>query len=374
MTAAASGLSGVPFSYHPTVQHSKRPGIVTLRDVAQAAGVGVMTVSRVINEVPGKKVSEATAARVRAVIESLGYEPNHVARNLRGSRSGVIGLIITHVNDPFCADCARAVEAEARACGYVTMLVASDENPALEEQQIAILRRRQVEGLLIIPASRKGPHPSAARLRGIPVVAVDRPIAGLKSDSVMIYNRASAREVTGHLIAHGHRRIAMVGYGAQIHTVRERIRGYRDAMIAAGLNPLVDVIGSDAATAMDQTRRLITTPASPTAVVGINSMVVHGVIQAARDMSLEIPRDLAVAGFDDFPWAGFVSPALTLVHQPSAEIGRRAAAMLFERLRGHFEGPPRGVLLQAPLIIRESCGCHAALERSHPLAFQNALG
>ncbi len=345
------------------MQHSKRPGTVTLRDVAKAAGVGVMTVSRVSNQVPGKKVSDATAARVRAVIESLGYEPNHVARNLRGSRSGVIGLIITQVSDPFCAECARAVEAEARALGYVTMLVASDEDPALEERQIAILRQRQVEGLLIIPASRKGPHPSGARLEGIPVVAVDRPIAGYKSDSVMIYNRASARQVTGHLIAHGHRRIALVGYGARIHTVRERIRGYRDAMIAAGLDPIVDVIGADASTAAEQMRQLIAAGVKPTAVVGTNSMVVHGIIQAARQMRVEIPGDLALAGFDDFPWAGFVSPALTLVHQPSAEIGRRAAAMLFERLRGEFEGPPRGVLLAAPLIVRESCGCRPAEER-----------
>lgn len=337
-----------------------------------------MTVSRVINQVPGKKVSPETAARVAEVIARLGYEPNHVARHLRGSRSGVIGLVITQVNDPFCAACALAVEAEARAHGYVTMLMASEEDPALEEQQIVTLRRRQAEGLIIMPASRKPSHGPIPLPQGLPTVAIDRPLAGHATDAVMIHNRASARELTQHLLAHGHRRIAFLGYGAQIYTIRERLRGYQEAMKAAGLESYVDLAGSDASPAEAQTLKALASRDRPTALFATNSMVVRGVMQAAAGQGLTIPADLAVAGFDDFPWAGLVQPGLTLVHQPSEAIGRRAASMLFERLHGSCDAAPRRILLDAQLVIRRSCGCQAQ-SASHaavhpPLAFPAHLG
>src|SRR5579871_4403885 len=151
-----------------------------------------MTVSRVINGVPGNKFSQETAQRVREAIARLGYEPNHVARSLRGQKSGVIGVVTTSISDPFWASCARGVELEARKQNYVPILVATDEDCLLEERHVAALQARRVDGLLLVSTYRAHRTTLIARLENIPTVAIDRPIAGLKTDSVLINNHDAA--------------------------------------------------------------------------------------------------------------------------------------------------------------------------------------
>src|SRR5215471_17140447 len=167
---------------------SKRGSAVTIKDVAREAGVGLMTVSRVINDVPGKKFSPATAQRVREAIERLGYEPNNLARSLRGRRTGVIGVVTTGISDPFWASCARGVELEARARNYVPILVATDEDCVLEEHQVAALQAHRVDGLLLASTYRSKRTALPQRLATLPTVAIDRPITGFKCDCVLIDN------------------------------------------------------------------------------------------------------------------------------------------------------------------------------------------
>ncbi len=337
----------------------KKPAArVTLKDIAAEAGVGLMTVSRVVNNHPGKKISPATAARVRAVIDRLGYEPNHVARALRGQKSGTIGLVITDVGDPFCSQCARGVEAEARRRGYVTMLMASEEDPELEDQQISALSRKQVDGLLIVPSVRERRSAILENLK-VPVVAFDRPLDGIESDCVLIQNAKAAKMLTSHLIEHGHRRIAFVGYGPQIFTVQKRIDGYRKAMTERGLSPQIDVSAAGPAAAKDHALRMLSSDRPPAAMVALNSLVLHGILQASEELGRTIPKDLAVVGFDDFEWASFVGDGLTLVRQPAEEIGRRAAELLFDRIGNQASDGYKTVMLEAPLVIRQSCGCPA---------------
>ena len=218
---------------------SKRGSAVTIKDVAREAGVGLMTVSRVINKVPGGKFSEATAQRVHEAIKRLGYEPNRVARSLRGQRSGVIGLITTNVTDPFWASCAHGVELEARKQNYVLILVSSDDDCLLEERQVAALQAHRVDGLLLVSTYRAKRTTLTSRLDRIPTVAIDRPIAGYKTDCVLVQNHEAAYNATRHLIGHGHHRVAFIGYGERIYTVRERIEGYMRAMREAGLECMV---------------------------------------------------------------------------------------------------------------------------------------
>lgn len=315
-----------------------------------------MTVSRVINGVPGRKYSEATAERVRKAIERLGYEPNQVARSLRGRQSGVIGLVTTSVVDPFWASCARGVELEARERNYVPILVASDEDCSLEERQVAALQGRRVDGLLLAATPRLHRTTLTARLANIPTVALDRPIAGFNTDCVMINNEAASAEATRHLIQHGHRRIAFVGYHSRIYTVQKRIIGYAAAMNEAGLESVVRTIGTSAAPVYEMVHEMLSSRNRPTGIFANNTITMQRVIQAARDLGLAIPGDLAVTGFEDFAWAGLVEPGLTVVHQPGEEMGRRAAQLLFERLGGK-KGAPQRVILESKLIVRESCGC-----------------
>jgi LacI family transcriptional regulator len=315
-----------------------------------------MTVSRVINRVPGRKFSEATAQRVCDAIKRLGYEPNHVARSLRGQRSGVIGLVTTNVADPFWASCAHGVELEARKQDYVPILVASDEDCLLEERQVAALQAHRVDGLLLVSTYRSKRTTLTTRLAKIPTVAIDRPIAGFKTDCVLVHNQEAAYNATRHLIGHGHHRIAFIGYGDRIYTIRERIDGYLRAMQEAGLECLVRASAAGPAGIQALAREVLSMKRSPTALFGSNTLVMHGIMEAAHSLGLSVPEDIALAGFEDFRWAGLVRPGLTVIRQPGEEMGRRAAQMLFERLAGK-KGPPQRVMLDTELIIRESCGC-----------------
>lgn len=315
-----------------------RRGAVTIKDVAREAGVGLMTVSRVINRVPGKKFSEETAQRVEAAIKHLGYEPNHVARSLRGRRSGVIGLVTANISDPFWASCARGVEMEARKQDYVPILVATDEDCLLEERQVAALQAHRVDGLLLVSTYRSKRTTLTSRLAGIPTVAIDRPIAGFKTDCVLVHNQDAAYQATRHLIGHGYRRIAFIGYGERLYTVRERIEGYNRAMHEAGLECFVRAGASGPGDARELAREVLSGSGPPSALFGSNTLVLHGIMEAAHSLGLRIPQDVALAGFEDFRWAGLVKPGLTVVRQPGEEMGRRAAQMLFERLNGK-KGP-----------------------------------
>ena len=271
---------------------SKRGVTVTIKDVAREAGVGLMTVSRVINGVPGRKFSEATAQRVREVIKQLGYEPNHVARSLRGQRSGVIGLVTTNVADPFWASCARGVELEARKQNYVPILVASDEDCLLEERQVAALQAHRVDGLLLVSTYRSKRTTLTSRLAKIPTVAIDRPIAGFKTDCVLVHNHEAAYNTTRHLIGHGHRRIAFVGYGERLYTVRERIDGYLRAMSEAGLEPLIRASASrSTAGAHLLALEVLSMNTSPTAIFSSNTLAhARGPRSRAHSSASAFPR------------------------------------------------------------------------------------
>ena len=248
------------------------------------------------------------------------------------------------------------MEQEARKQNYVPILVGSDEDCLLEERQVAALQAHRVDGLLLVSTYRPFRTTLTSRLKQIPTVAIDRPIAGFKCDCVLVDNHAPAFEATCHLISHGHRRIAFVGYGEKLYTVRERIEGYTRAMNEAGLKPLVFASATDPAGAQRLAYEALSMSTPPTAVFSSNTVVINGILQAAKDLGRSVPADVAIAGFEDFRWAELMKPALTVVRQPGEEMGRRGAQMLFERLAGK-QGPPQRVVLDTELIIRESCGC-----------------
>jgi LacI family transcriptional regulator len=268
----------------------------------------------------------------------------------------VIGLVTTNVADPFWASCARGVEMEARKQNYVPILAATDEDCLLEERQVAALQAHRVDGLLLVSTYRSHRTTLTNRLAGIPTVAMDRPISGFKTDCVMVQNEEAAYHATRHLIGHGQTRIAFVGYGERLYTVRERIEGYIRAMREAGLECLVRASASNPAGARELAEEVLTMKRPPGALFASNTLVLHGIMEAAHDLGLSVPEDVALTGFEDFRWAGLVKPGLTVVRQPGEEMGRRAAQMLFERLAGK-QGPPQRVVLETELIIRESCGC-----------------
>ncbi|GAA3216893.1 LacI family DNA-binding transcriptional regulator [Actinocorallia longicatena] len=320
-----------------------------MKDVARLAGVSTMTVSRVVNGEAG--VGPETAARVERAIRGLGYQRDAVARQLRrkGQLTQTIGLLVDNVADPFMAAFASAAEDVARQRGNVVLIGSSRDDLRREREVIAAFTSRRVDGMILIPV--EGSHrfllPSMAT--GTHVVCADRRAPGLDVDTVIVDNRDAVREAVGHLVAHGHRRIAFLGDRKEIWTLAERRTGYTEALAEAGipLDPgLVRHglrVASDAAAAVTG---LLAAPDPPTAVLAGNDIVAVGVLET-------LPPAVAMIAFGDFVLADRISPPVTVVSQDPVAIGTTAAHLLFARIHGDTS-PPRTVTLPTRLITRGS--------------------
>ena len=261
---------------------SKRGTAVTIKDVARAAGVGLMTVSRVINGVPGKKFSRETAQRVREAIDRLGYEPNHVARSLRGQKSGVIGVVTTGISDPFWASCARGVELEARKQNYVPILVAErrglSAGGAAGGGTTGPSRGWSAPGLHL-PGHRTT---LTSRLANIPTVAMDRPISGFKTDCVLVHNHEAARNATRHLMSSWPSAHCLCGlWRAPLHRAGTHRRLQR-AMKEGGLECLVFAGARDPEGAQLLAHEALSMKNPPTAIFASNTLVMHAIMLRQR--------------------------------------------------------------------------------------------
>jgi LacI family transcriptional regulator len=229
----------------------------------------------------------------------------------------------------------------------------------MEGTYVELLTQRQVDGLLLVPAHGRNIRLKTEQRAGLPVVTLDAPAEGLRADTVLVQNRAGAREATEHLIGHGHERIAFVGDERRFYTARKRLEGYKQALKSANLKPLHSMGAHSIELGEQMTKRILDTTERPTALFAANILTAVGALRATEHLGLRVPEDVAMIGFDDFELAPVLRPRFTLVHQPAAELGRRAAEMLFDRLDGEDDPDPRRLVLPTELVVRESCGCPA---------------
>jgi LacI family transcriptional regulator len=327
-----------------------------MADVARLAGVGTMTVSRVLSgTVP---VSEETARRVQKAVEQLAYRPNQLARAFRGQRSHTIGLIIPYLYDPFFANCAHAVTTVAKEHGYSVITTTSNEDPDIEYAEAEQMLQRHVEGLLVIPARFRQSRLTRSLFGRTPVVAFDRPVSDPAVDVVLVENTSGARRIVEHLIEHGHERISFMGLSRSLYTINARYLGYHRAMHEASLQEDV-FFGCNS---REDTRRtveeLLNAKTRPTAFFTSNNLATRYVFAALLNLGVKVPVDVALVGFDDFELAELTSPPLTVVRQPAQEIGRVAASLLFERIeRGELPQTGTRIALPVEIVLRRSCGC-----------------
>ncbi len=341
----------------------RRPSVVTIADVARHCGVGVMTVSRVING--GRLVNPRTAARVRSAIRKLGYHPNEAARILKGQIAKTIGLILPGLSDTFFSVCAHAVQQFAAQRGYTTVLLASERDPKMELTQLAMLKSRSVAGLLIMPTGETCLRTlKSFSGSGTPVVMIDRTYSGVDAGQVVVDNRGGAEKAVAHLLEHRHERVWCVGYDRRYSSVAERIAGYDAVLSRAGLKPkhvLVDEPDQLASCLIPQLRAA----ELPIALFTLNNVTSIDVLNTLRQCGMDVPSQVAVVGFDDFDFAPLLSVPLTAVRQPAEELGRSGTRLLFEMIGSDVlvEEPAR-IVLPTELVIRNSCGCqviaHAA--------------
>jgi LacI family transcriptional regulator len=350
-----------------TVIRSVRP---TMKDVAARAGVGLKTVSRVVNGEPG--VLPSTAALVRSAIDELGFRRNDSARQLRTGRTAGIGLVLEDVADPFYSLLNGAVEEVARGHGSLLFSASSEDDPRREAELALALCARRVDGLIVVPAAEDHSYLAPELAAGLAIVFADRPPRNLAADAVLVDNAAGARSGVAHLLAHGHRRIGYIGDSPRIYTSTERLRGYRAAMADAGApvdESWITVGTPDAARIRRVLERLLDPRAeSPiTALFTGNNRLTVMVLRelAERDRTRaagsgggagdasRLASRLALVGFDDFELADLMHPAITVVAQDPAGLGRASAKLLFGRLAGD-DAPPRTVVLPTTLIPRGS--------------------
>ncbi len=328
--------------------------MVTIKDVARAAGVSPATVSRVLNERPD--VDPELAERVQAAIVELGYQPSRVARNLRRRETSVWGMIISDIRNPFFTDMVRGVEDVAYGAGYSLVLCDSDEDVAKEARYLDLIMAERMAGAIVSPASSVGSNLNPVIAQGIPVVLVDRRVDSPILDTVMVDDRRAARGAVEHLIANGYRRIACVTGPLDTTTGQERLAGYRDALERTGRPPedeLVRTADFKVGGGFAATRSLLELPEPPEAIFVANNLMTLGALSAIEAMGLVVPDEVALVGFDDMPWAPLIRPPLTAVAQPTYELGLETARLLLARIRGE-KGPPRHVMLAASLEIRGS--------------------
>ncbi len=325
----------------------------TIGDVARAAGVSVSTVSRVINN--KQDVSEQTREAVLSAMEATGFVSSPIARSLVGARTRVLGIYIRYIAQEFSMDLLSGIVDASEQAGYGTVFFAGEG--ALRSPGAALISTMP-DGLLVVSpgfeAAPPSPWPSTER----PVVFVEPPDEDSEGVVVTITNREGERELTRYVLELGHRLIGYVAGPPSIPSSRERLEGFRAALAEHGLEPdpgLIAEGGFKQVGGYEAGRRLLSLIPRPTAIIASNDYEAFGVLQAARELGLEVPADLSVAGFDDVRSAQLVHPSLTTVHQPLYEMGQKAVELLVSWIESG-EGPaPQRFTLPTRLVIRESC-------------------
>jgi LacI family transcriptional regulator len=326
----------------------------TIRDVAAVAGVSPATVSRVLN---GKQdVAADLQHRVLAAVTELSYRRNGPARSLRTRATMVLGLIISDITNPFFTAVVRGAEDQAQLAGYSVVLANADEDVTKETRYLEVAAAEQLAGVLLSPASPRRTSIDVLVERGIPVVTIDRRLIAAPVDSVTIDNHSAARKAGQHLIAQGCRRVGLVAGPVQTTTGASRLAGYRAALRAAGrtVDPsLVAYADFRAEGGYAATGHLLKQRQPPDGLLFSNNLMTIGGLKAIAEAGLAIPDDIAIVGFDDAIWTTALRPPLTVVAQPTYEIGQTAAQLLLRRIEGE-KFPPRRVVLRAELIVRAS--------------------
>lgn len=319
-------------------------------DVANAAGVSLKTVSRVINGEPG--VRPATVEKVLEASSALRYERNDLAASLRHrARSFTLGLVIEDVANPFYSAIAQAVEECAREQSSLLITASAREDPQRERELVMALLRRRVDALLVVPTGTDHRYVADAGFSAR-TVFLDRPPAKTKADTVLAENAAGARRAVEHLLAIGHARIAFVGDDSRLFTARERLAGYRRALQRAGIEidpGLVSVGNGTSASAKRATSELLALPRArrPTAIFTGNNRCTVGVLHALDGRR----RRVALVGFDDFELADLLG--VTVVRADPYRMGQLGATLAFRRIDGE-DGKPQRVVVDVELVARGS--------------------
>jgi LacI family transcriptional regulator len=322
---------------------------VTMKDVAERAGVSLPTVSRVIND--SDYVNAETRARVLAAIEELQYVPNHMAVSLRSQRTKTIALLVPDIASSFWTTVSRGIEDEASARGFHVFLGNTDDDPDKEARYIDGLLRRRVDGLVIAPTRHSVPVLRRLKRQGMQIVIVHRNLDSVDVDTVRSDAYSSAVLLTQHLLGAGRRRIAFIGGEIE----QGRLAGYRDTLAAAGQPPDPDLVKIGPLVQREGERlvgELLAMATPPDAVLIGNNRLALGALHALASINQREPGKIAIAAFYDPAALNDYAPPMIAAIQPAYEIGRFGARRLLDRLAGAPVESRDTILANRIVIVR----------------------
>jgi LacI family transcriptional regulator len=330
---------------------------ITLRDVAQRAGVHAGTASRALNPQTRSLVNVETAQRVIRVAHELGYRPNSIARGLKTSRTFTIGVLLPDLTNPLFPPIVRGIEDALAGAGYTALLANSDNDPDKERLHFETLKARQVDGFIMATAERDHPLIEDAIAADVPIVLVNRTVDGGRAFAVIPDDHKGAVLAVDHLSGLGHTNIAHIVGPERYSTGKARHRGFLHAMKDAGLEPDPEIIRFTRTFTEDEGarvfRRLLDEDREFTAVFAGNDLLALGCYDVIAERGVRCPRDISIVGFNDMPFLDKLHPPLTSVRIPHYELGVRSAELLFARLRDP-SCEPETLLLEPELVVRGS--------------------
>jgi len=334
-------------------ENGPRARPVTLADVAREAGTSPSTASRALS---GRGyVSAAVRERLLAAADRLGYVANASARTLKQQTSRIVGVVVSDLGNQFYAGVAAGIEETLRAADYQMVLLSDNSESAHEIDGARTFMAMRAAGVIMTPVG----HEAAELLtgHGIGVVEVDRQVAEVPCDAVVIDNERGAREATSHLLDLGHRRVGLLVAKTSFTTDAGRLRGYWAAHAAANVAVDENLIVRIPFHAPDAEQRIaaLLDVEAPTAIFAANNLLAEQAWHVLRRRGIELPEDMSLVGFDDVPWMEMVDPGITAVAQPNIELGRRAARLLLRRVQDPG-CPPELECLEPLLIVRGSTG------------------
>jgi LacI family transcriptional regulator len=339
----------------------KRP---TQVDVAKLAGVSRTTVSLVLNDQTDGKVaiSEETRLRVRKAIDELGYEPDHHAQALRSGDTKTIGMIVVDMSNPHFWEKSDGIEQEARVQGYNVLLFTRSLDHDYIQRMFRDLAGRRIGGLILAGGLFRA-SPDARKALNIihkfrlPVVEMCEYHPDYELDMMIADYSQATVEAMNYLLSLGHRRIGLVYGVAEMGQADDRLQPYCAALKNAGLPPddLVMYCGPTVEDGYRSALKLLCMPNSPTAIIAINDLLAIGVLRAASDLGLQVPRDLSIIGYDDILLSRYLSPRLTTATQDIRDVGRDCVRLVLERIRNP-DKPYQVIHSTSRLVIRESTG------------------
>lgn len=333
---------------------------ITIKDIARAAGVSHATVSRALHNHPA--IPSQTTRRIQVIAAQMGYLPSAVARGLKTSRSKTLGVILSQIDDPFFSEVLQGIEGTLRPQGYSLLVAASQQDPEKEQAIVQDLIERRVDGVILCAPPFRAEHSRTFQAYRLPITVINNQDAEDYQYSIYHDDVYGSRQVTCHLLALGHRRIAYLGNTLAGRSNRDRLNGFQAEMAAAGIKVrqeyLLEAANGRPEAGTTCARRFTELPEPPTAIACFNDMLAVGLLHGLKQAGWRIPQDCSVTGFDNIEISAYLDPPLTTFHQPKFHLGAEAARLMLRLLQSVLQGnglpEPQLIALRGELRLRSS--------------------